>query len=297
MSSISEMLRASVVSRSRLIALVLLSIGASGCERVVQVTAPDSTPRLVVEARLERVRGAVTGNQSLRLSTSSAYFSNTVSPAVSGAAVRVADDSGRVVAFTESSTEPGLYTTSSLIVGLNRKYTLRITYKGSEYAATEAAQTGVAMDSLYFRSAVNPFGPKNTLRATIALRDPVGVENYYTWDQYVDGKRLTTSDTTLNNKPLVSDEAVDGFQFDDLQPYDAIAVRPGQLVRVRQFAISRQSWRFFQALNEQGANDGSPFGVPPASLRGNIANVTVPGDFAFGYFSVGEVTELSRRVP
>jgi Domain of unknown function (DUF4249) len=286
----------------RTLCAALLTVSAMGCERIVTVSAPVVTTRLVVEARLERVRGAVTGAQRIRLSTTSPYFAGSLPPAARGAIVRVADDSGRVVPFTESTTEPGSYATTALIIAPGRAYTLRITWQGQEYTATERTQAGVTMDSLYFtkRSAAGAVtSSSNTtgLRATITVRDPVGVANFYLWDQYVDGTRLIVTDTSLFVRPVASDELFDGFVFEDFQPYDGITVKSGQMVRVRQVSISKQIYRFYLALQDQGFNDGSPFGLPPASLRGNVANVTTPSNLALGYFAVSEVTELERRVP
>jgi Domain of unknown function (DUF4249) len=281
--------------------VAFLALIAAGCERIVTVSAPDSATRLVVEARLERVRGAATGAQRIKLSTSSPYFSRAVAPAARGAVVRVADDSGRVVAFAESATEPGIYATNALVVAPGRAYTLRITWQGEEYSSTERTQTGVDIDSLYFvkRVATGNVGNSNKvgLRATITVRDPVGVANFYLWDQLVNGSRLIVTDTSLFVRPVASDELFDGFVFVDFQPYDGIEVKSGQMVRVRQIAISKQIYRYYLALQDQGFNDGSPFGVPPASLRGNVANLTTPSNLALGYFAVSEVSELERRVP
>ena len=51
------------------------------------------------------------------------------------------------------------------------------------------------------------------------------------------------------------------------------------------------------ALSAQVGNNGSPFGVPVSSVRGNVANTTNPSKRAVGYFIAGEYTELERRVP
>ena len=42
---------------------------------------------------------------------------------------------------------------------------------------------------------------------------------------------------------------------------------------------------------------GSPFAVPPASRRGNVANLTRPAEPALGYFLAVEVHERTARVP
>lgn len=62
---------------------LLLLIGCvllAACERVVGLDVAEGPTRLVVEARLERVHGAVSGNQSIRLTTTAPYFANALTP-------------------------------------------------------------------------------------------------------------------------------------------------------------------------------------------------------------------------
>jgi hypothetical protein len=277
--------------------LPLLLLGAIGCERVVSIAAPEGPKRLVVEARLERVDGAVSGAQRIRLTTTDNYFSRTLPPPASGANVRVADDSGRVVPFAEVVAEPGTYTTSALVMTPGRSYTLRITWSGEEYASTERMLPAVPVDSLYFAKRLSLFGPRDGLRATISVNDPVGVKNFYLWDQFVDGRRLLSDDSSSFARITTDDEFFDGGSVTDFQPFGGIVVKSGQLVAVRQVAISQQAQLYYEALTTQALNDGSPFGVAPANLRGNVLNLTRPGNPALGYFIAAGVSEVSKRVP
>ncbi len=281
----------------RRIMLTLLCSTAVGCERIVSVSVPDSPPRLVVEARLERVRSAVSGTQRIRLTTTDRYFSTAAPPPARGAVVRVVDDSGKVVPFAELATEPGTYETTVFVIAVGRSYTLRITYQGEEYVSTETTQPAVAIDSLWFIDRIATISPQAGLRATIGLRDPVGVKNFYLWDQIVNGRRVVRPDSVGYFRVVASDDLSDGTRLRRFQPYDGVIVTRGQQVTVRQVAISEQAYRFYSALSEQGLNDGSPFGVPPSSLRGNVANLTTPAKHGLGYFIVAEVTEVEGQVP
>jgi Domain of unknown function (DUF4249) len=274
-----------------------LVVAAAACERVVTVAVPDTPPRLVVEARLERLRSAVSGTQRIRLTTTDRYFSSAAPPPARGAVVRVVDDSGRVVPFGELASEPGTYATTTFVINVGRTYTLQITYAGQEYRSTETATSGVAIDSLWFIERIANLSPREGLRATIGLRDPVGVKNFYLWEQYVDGRRIVRPDSLGYYRVVASDDFSDGTRIRRYQPYDGVIVRSGQQVRVQQVAISEQAFRYYNALSEQGLNDGSPFGVPPSSLRGNVANLTNPSSQALGYFIVAEVTEVAGTVP
>jgi hypothetical protein len=153
------------------------------------------------------------------------------------------------------------------------------------------------IDSLYFRPRPSKDPVKDGLRATIDLRDPATIRNYYLWDQYVDGERLASPDSVIRYRVVTSDEFYQGRRVRAFQPFDGRAVRSGQEVLVRQYSISEALWRYYEALNQQVDGDGSPFAVPPASVRGNVANLTTPSKRALGYFSASEVAERRARVP
>ncbi len=276
---------------------LLASCALIACERVVSVETPEDVERLVVEARLERVQGRVSGRQQIRLTLSDSYFSNAPQPVARGAAVLVRSSAGDSARFAESATEPGVYETSSLVVQAGRTYTLRIDYSGDRYESVEKALHAPAIDSLFFAPRKSSVGPKEGLRATIIARDFPGEDNWYLWDQYVDGRRLTADDSTAPRRSIGSDLLIDGRDVLDFQPYEAQVVKPGETVLVRQMALSESLFRYFSALSEQTGNDGSPFGVPAASLRGNVANLTNPARRPLGYFMVTEVAEASARVP
>lgn len=280
--------------------VVLLLLGAavlSACERVVRITAPSSPPQLVVEARLERERGAASADQVIRLSTTQNVFSSVAPSAVRGATVRVVDDSARATVFSEAPGEPGVYRAANMALPVGRTLRLEITWEGDQYRATEVMQAGVGMDSLFFRPQLSLRNPGTSLRATVAAQDPGTPKNFYLWDQWIDERRLVIPDSAFPSRVVASDELFNGGRVRSFQPYEGWTVTSGQMVRVRQLSISEQAFRFYQTLSAQISNDGSPFGVPASSVRGNVANVTTPSKTASGYFIAGEYSELSRRVP
>ena len=286
------------------LALGLASLTA--CERVVSITLPNSPPRLVVEARLERIRGAVTGKQEIHLTRSDGYFARGEPSPALGANVRVTDSAGRVFPFVASGTRPGYYETSTLEIQTGALYTLRIGLNGEEFTATERVEPGVPIDSLYAALAdgqgsagVGPPATGGGLRASLNFVDPKGQKNFYLWDHFINGKRSVVTDTTEFGfyRAVASDELFDGITVEKFQPYGGIQVFAGQQIMLRQIAISAQAYRFYNALSIQATNDGSPFSVQPTSVRGNASNVTNPGRPALGYFIAGEVVEARLRVP
>ena len=65
----------------------------------------------------------------------------------------------------------------------------------------------------------------------------------------------------------------------------------------RQYGISEEVYRYLFALGEQTTNDGSPFAVPAASVRGNIVNRTNPSRYPLGFFMATEITEAVGVAP
>lgn len=277
--------------RALLRALPLL-VGLTACERVVGLDVPEGPRRLVVEARLERVIGRVNGTQSILLSTTAPYFSEAAAPPATGAMVRVTDDAGVTVTFMEST--PGRYTTDQLTVRVGTTYRLEIDWDGQAYESTETAQSVAPIDSLYLE-APKPgrFSGTDGVRATIDLVDPPGLGNFYLWDQFIDGVRVLGPDSTFKYRMVAMDDAVDGLTISGFQPYEGIDIPPGSTVLMRQVGLSERMYRYYFAFSDQVSADGSPFAVPPASIRGNISNLTDPARFPLGYFLVGEVSEAS----
>jgi len=279
-----------LAGRVALFALVALS---AACERVVDLDLAEGTRRLVIEGRLERVIGNVSTHQAIRLSTTSPYFSDEVQPPATGAVVQVSDDAGHTVTFNE--TGPGRFETDLLEVVIGTRYTLRITWNGEEYESSEVAQPVTPIIDLYFDPPKpGRFSGEGGVRATIDLADPAAVENYYLWDQFIDGVRVLGPDSTFRYRVVAYDDAFDGITIRGFQPYEGIDIPPGATVLMRQVGLSEDMYRYYFALSDQVSSDGSPFAVPPASVRGNVANVSDPLHYPLGYFHAAEVAEQRR---
>ena len=272
-------------------------LALTACERVVGVSIPEGPRHLVIEARLERVIGNVNGTQAITLSTTAPYFTDTPAPPAVGAVVRVADDSGHEVTFVESA--PGRYTTDQLVVRVGARYSLSVAYAGESYEATETAQSVPPIDSLYFDPPrPGRFAGTKGVRATIDVTDPAGERNFYLWDQFVNGVRQLGPDTSFKYRVTATDDAFNGLAIIGFQPYEGVEIPDGGNVLIRQIGISEDIYHFYFALSDQVSADGSPFSVPAASVRGNVANVTNPSHFPLGYFYVSQVAEArATRTP
>lgn len=284
----------------RVMVAAAFGFALAGCERVVNITVPNAPERLVVEGRVERVNGVASGRQVVVLTTTEPYFRNEAAPPARGAQVSIGDAAGHNTVLRESATEPGHYVTDSLVATIGTRYTLRIRWQGDDYEAVDSLLAVPSLDSLYFRPPIGPGMPDSAsgeLRATIDLRDPAAVANFYLWDMFVNGTQIAASDTTVQFRSVDSDEFYNGRRMRGVQPYVETPVRSGQRIMVRQQSLTAQVYRYYKALNDQVGSDGSPFSVPPNSLRGNVANLTRPAVPALGYFMATNVSEREARVP
>lgn len=271
-------------------ALLVAALGLTACERVVNVTLPTETPRLVVEARIESPRSGAADVPRVRLTTTQPYFDAQQPPAARGAVVVLRDALGATLTLTESS--PGEYTGPAQVIAPGRAYTLDITWGGDRYVATDTAADVAPLDSLYFALPPAGFpGTRSGLRATINFSDPGGTTNYYQWDQWINGTRVLGVDTLSFGRAIITDLGLDGRPIDGYAPYVGIVIPAGASVRLRQRGLSASAFDYFVALNEQVTNDGSPFALPSTSVRNTIRNVTTPAKRASGYFSVGRYDE------
>jgi len=274
----------------------------SACERVVEITVPDGPTRLVVEGRVEAVVGSASGRQQVILTTTTPYFSQAAAPPARGAQVSIADETGRVVPLLESATAPGHYITESLVARVGGRYTLRIKWQGDDYEAVDTLKPVPPIDSVYFaKRSFLGFGrpdDEDTLpRITIDVQDPPGAGNYYLWDLYVDGQRVLVSDSVLRHRAIDTDQYFDGLRIRSYQSHPDTPIRPGQTVLLRQQSLSEQQYRFYRTLNDQMIGNGSPFSIPPTSVRGNVANRTRPEVRALGIFMATNVVERTLRAP
>ncbi|MEO7996981.1 MAG: DUF4249 family protein, partial [Gemmatimonadaceae bacterium] len=177
---------------------------------------------------------------------------------------------------------------------------LSVDFEGQHYTSTDSTRQVPRITALVFDL---PNGGRyagtDGLRAGITYTDTPNVRNYYLWEQYVNDVRQTGPDTTVKLRLIGNDLINDGLRVDGFQPYEGIDIPSGATVLVRQLAISEQMYRYYFALNDQLGSDGSPFAVPPASVRGNVQNTTNPSLPALGYFSVSEVSErrATRELP
>lgn len=269
------------------IALCFFMGAILGCEDVVVVDLPEGPTRLIIDGRIERLRDSPTGNQEIRLTTTDDFYGAGAPPPATGAVVTVTDDLGNSVAFEE--TTPGVYRTSDLVPDVGRTYTLRIEYDGEMYEGSETLHAVPPIDRAYAQFFESTAFDDEGIRLVVDFTDPAGVVNFYYWEQLRNGELVAIEPDPGVRFTLLSDDTFyDGGQVVGKRPSDII-YESGDTAVVRQIALSEATYDYLRSLFGLFGGSGGFLQPPPATLKGNVRNLTRPEHYPLGYFSAGEV--------
>ncbi|HAC25122.1 MAG TPA: hypothetical protein DCE81_09420, partial [Cytophagales bacterium] len=253
-----------------------LTLLASGCEKEITLTLPNPPDQLVVEGRLERLKGAPNGPQLIILSTLANYFSGTATPRVTDAQVSIRDLNGTVYPFNHDTQQPGTYTNTSLVPEFNQPYTLTIVWRGNTYQAQESLVRVTDIDSLYQQFEAENTFEDGGIKVAIDFSDPANETNYYFWELLEEGQNVIKADPGNSQNIISSDRFFNGMQVIGYFPNEEKVFEPGAEVTLRQIGISRSQYDFLFQLFEQTGQTGQLIDVPPAAIRGNVVNLTDP---------------------
>ena len=249
----------------------------TSCEDVVDVTVPDGGDRLVVEASILWEKGTSGKTQTLRLSTSSAYFEENINTPVIGATVAITkDDEDTRIVFEDQNN--GDYITDAFIPELNQSYTLHIEYNGQSFEAQETLISVVPIEG--FRQSTDGGFGGDEIAVNVLFDDPPNVNNFYMG-------LFQSSVSPLVGLETLNDQFTDGnLNFIE---YDNESFEAGIEVNVQLQGISKRYFNYLNLLIEQSDADGGPFQTTPVKVKGNCKNITTPNEEVLGYFRLSEV--------
>lgn len=266
------------------IIFALLLVGLTSCEDVIDINVPTASPRLVIEASLDWQKGTTGNNQTIKLSTSTPYFENTVNSAVTGALVKVTNNNSNAE-YTFADQNDGTYTISNFIPVINDTYTLEIEYNNETYRATETLK-GVSPIKRVEQSVEGGFDDE-VLDVSIFWDDPADEENFYLIKFMEEGIFFPIFEDYPDE--FVNGNELDTFFEKDREDDDNQAeFNPGDTVRFTLYGISKQYDNYISLLIEQYDSAGDPFSAVPAKLKGNCININTPENYPLGYFRLSE---------
>lgn len=256
---------------------ILLFLIITSCTEVVDVDVPNEVPRLVIEASLDWEKGTLGNEQTIYLSLSTPYFDSEQINPVSGATVKVINNTNNAE-FVFADHNNGAYSNYSFIPELNQKYTLEVLYNNELYTAEETMMPVVDIEEVY-QSTENGFDKEN-MEVNIVFTDPAAFENFYLMNFQKQGDYLPELFD-------YSDEFTNGNRIELFYEDEFIV---GDTIEISLYGISKQYYNFIKLLIEQ-SYDGGPFATIPTQLKGNCINVSNAENYAFGYFRLTQVSK------
>lgn len=252
---------------------LLLIITGTSCEDVVNIPLEESEPRLVVEASILSYKDSEDIIQQIRL-TETAPFYDKIIPPVENASVKIISEEGMEYEFVHTS--DGYYINENLTPSIGETYELEIIYNDEVYTATETMMAVTDIDFVE-QTATGGFAG-DEIEVKVFYTDPANEPNYYLFIFRNDKISLE----------IYEDEFTDGNQI--FGYYSNEDIEPGDLVDIEMYGISKSYYEYLFLLRAQiGENSGGPFETQPATVKGNVINLSNKENYSFGYFHLSEV--------
>ncbi len=264
----------------KLLFLACFAFGLTSCEDKIELDLPEGETFLVVEGWITNEAGP----QTVKLTYTSPYFSDSDQPVASGATVILKDDEGNE--FLMEETESGIYKYNDAGT-IGRSYQLLVNLPEGDYYESdfELLQEPVPIDSIYWRLSEdepdpdNDENPDDIYDVLINTYEPEGRGDHYQWRSFLNGVEARDPFDIFTT----DDQLVDGGPIPEFNVTDELYSAPDTVVIVQEH-ISKAAYEFLSQLQSQTAFVGGPFDTPPVPILGNLHNRSNPGKDALGFF-------------
>lgn len=277
--------------RNTSILFALFVMLLTSCTEKIEVELDDTYTRLVVE-------GAITTDttaHTIKLSTTSSYFYNQPSPAVSGAHVSISDG---IVSWDLKEESPGIYRTASLVYGVaGNTYTMKVELKSpvggySTYTASSKIYPVAKLDSinLVFHE---DWSESGIWEIKCYVLEPPTIDFY----RFLVLKNEAVLTDTINEWIISDDKFYNGNYTNGLpvgylnQGASDEMVALGDTVGIEINNIGSDYYNFIVSAQTELFGSNPLFSGPPANIPGNISNG------GFGYFAAYSATRSTTVVP
>lgn len=260
------------------ILIISLGLFLTGCEDVIHVDLDTAPPRLVIDASIDWIKNTPGTEQKIKLSTTTGYYSPEF-PTVSGATIFITNSVNTVFNFIENP-GTGEYNCINFEPVLGETYTLTILLNGETYTATETFMSVSDIEDTIEQDNKGGFGG-DEVEITYYYQDDGSQENYYLHS-------IITPRVAFPEYELVEDENSQGNRMPETYSHEDL--KPGDVVNIKLYGISKRYYQYFNKLILASGNDGIPFATTPTAVRGNIVNQTDNKNFPFGYFRLSEIS-------
>jgi hypothetical protein len=278
-----------------------------------------SKPLLVVNGLITDQPGPYVVNLSLTHIASNSYIRSY--PQL--ARVFIRDDAGTEEELKEMS-QGRFETNQTGIQGvLGRSYSVVVILReGTRYESVPEMLKPVSrIERIYtvFQDLPNSSGQAGKFKTFAETIDPTAKGDYYKWSWKHYSFKQYCSQGTRDFDPniyrneccepcwnveqcescisVLSDGLTNGKKIAQYLldiPYDS---REPYYLAVQQSSLSEGAYKFWKSLNDQVNSVGGVFDPPRAAVRGNLANVSNPGEQVLGYFGASALSTIILYVP
>ncbi|MBV6647350.1 MAG: DUF4249 domain-containing protein [Cyclobacteriaceae bacterium] len=274
-----------------IIVIIAILVAVVACEDVIDWKVDESETRLVVEGRVTNEMK----QHTIRLTQTSSYFNASQPAGVSGARVTISDG---ISTFNFTESEQGYYISDAAFQGeIGRTYTLNIALQSplnlvSNYTASGIMEEVMTLDSMYvtYDAFEDIFGElEDSVHIIKFFATELDIEgDFFMFEVWRNGALWTDSVDELS---VVSDEFIDGFEFEDFDIYTTTDFEIGDEVTLKVYSVDEGYFDFINEINAE-IEGGDPFGTsgPPANVGSNISGG------GLGYFLVAAVDSISAPV-
>ncbi|MFA6058001.1 MAG: DUF4249 domain-containing protein [Taibaiella sp.] len=248
----------------------------TSCQKVIDVKLDEADKKIVIDAVITDHEGGC----MVKLSKTKNFNDNNDFIGLGGAVVTIKDETGNTTTLTETTS--GVYTNNQLKGASGKTYQLLVTVEGKSYSASSTMPENVHLDSLYLKT--QKFFDEEETFSNVVFQDPGGVQNYYLFKQFVNGKR---TDGTF----IMDDDLSDGKQFKStlyLFADDEDKIKSGDIVEVEMQCIDKAAYKYWYSYDQAASGGGS---ATPANPVSNISGG------ALGSFSAQTVQRKSVIAP
>lgn len=278
------------------------------CTSVIQVTVPNGTQQVVVDAFLDNSSKP----QTVRLTYSANYFSNVPTPPVLGATVSLTDlTNAKTYSFTPDGNGNYIYTPgiNDSMAQLHHKYQLNISYNGNTYNALSIMNRTMAVDTILFRVSPNDYVGNYPLSDTTNPRkfypyvhayDSGGVTHDYYWLKVFNNGVFYNQPAQLDifedrGYGNSNDFVIPPFAFQNLTN-DNNPLYRNDVCMVEIYSINSNTFDFLTQMKTQMTNSQAGlFAVTPQNVKTNIQQVSGTQQ-AIGWFNMGMISSKSISV-
>jgi hypothetical protein len=258
-------------------AFISLGLIHLSCTKVVDINLNDAAPRIIIEGGLSDNPASC----SIKISKTVNFDQPNDFPAVTGALVTIAEESGEKTILIETSA--GLYKADFYRGIPGKTYTVTVTTGGKTYSASSAMAYPIEIDSLRSeRISWENFGKTETFNyVIIQYQDPKWQDNYY---RYIEKINNSISTEIMIDNDNLRDGNVISRQLYSENPL----IQGGDTITVYLQTIQKEIFTYFEQLSQVTSQNRGGQSAAPANPTSNFSNG------ALGYFSAYAVR--SKRI-